>query len=221
MLPGYNEARYEVRDAVLKVMRDLADTNKRTLEAIEAGDTSTLEAAKAPIMDVVERTEKIDNDIVLIFAKYTPEAKDLRELVSYLKMTSSINRIRANISNYMKNMESILTGADSEMLALIRDSLSINRCTVHAFDQTLEMLQCFDDNDMLLDLSARIEVEYSKTDDIYSMLEKSIMQKMGSSVELVEEYFNLLKYIRKNLKIIDRLESISGRIIFARMGGKL
>ncbi|MDD3500763.1 MAG: hypothetical protein PHS85_10430 [Sulfurovum sp.] len=221
MLPGYNEARYEVRHAVLQVMRDLAETNSHALEAIEAGDISVLKEAKMPILDIDERTEKIDNDIVLIFAKYTPEAKDLRELVSYLKMTSSINRIRANISNYITNMEPILAGADKEMLALIMDSLSINRCTVHAFEQALEMLQCFDDNDKLLDLSARIEVEYSKTDDIYALLEKSVMQKMGSSFELIEEYFNLLKYIRKNLKIIDRLESISGRIIFARMGGKL
>ena len=36
-----------------------------------------------------------------------------------------------------------------------------------------------------------------------------------------EDYFNLLKYFRKNLKIIDRLENIAERIIFARMGGKL
>ncbi|MDD2452065.1 MAG: hypothetical protein PHU67_09170 [Sulfurovum sp.] len=221
MLPGYNEARYEVRNAVLQAIRDLAEANNRALEAIETGDIRALKEAGTQILDIVERTERIDNNIVLIFAKYTPEAKDLRELVSYLKMTSSINRIRANISNYITNMETIVATADTEMLALIRDSLSINRCTVNAFDQALEMLQCFDDNDKLLDLSARIEVEYTKTDDIYSLLEKKMMEKIGSSSTAAEEYFNLLKYIRKNLKIIDRLECISGRIIFARIGGKL
>jgi phosphate transport system protein len=44
---------------------------------------------------------------------------------------------------------------------------------------------------------------------------------MGEADGKAEEYFNLLKYIRKNLKIIDRLDSISQRVIFARMGGKL
>ncbi len=34
------------------------------------------------LKDISKETEKIDNDIVLIFAKYTPEARDLRELVS-------------------------------------------------------------------------------------------------------------------------------------------
>lgn len=221
MLPGYHEARHEVRDAVLEVMRDLSMANKDALDAVESEDIDRLEEAREPVMDIIDRTEKIDNDIVIIFAKYTPEAKDLRELVSYLKMTSSINRIRANINNYIKNMQSILAENDAEMNALIKESLSINRCTVHAFDFALKMLECFDDNDKLQELATRIEVEYSKTDDIYSILEKSIMQKMGSSYTVTEEYFNLLKYIRKNLKIIDRLESISGRIIFARMGGKL
>ena len=221
MLPGYNEARHEVRDAVLEVMKDLSDANKHTLEAIEEGDISALEAARKLMEDIGERMEKIDNAIVVIFAKYAPEAKDLRELVSYLKMTSSMSRIRTNISNYSKNMQSMLASNNAEINRFIKDSLCINKCTMHAFELTLEMLQCFDDHDRVQDLATRIEVEYDKTDDIYSMLEKNIMEKMDSSYAMTEEYLNLLKYIRKNLKIIDRLESISGRIIFARIGGKL
>jgi phosphate transport system protein len=38
---------------------------------------------------------------------------------------------------------------------------------------------------------------------------------------LKEEYINLLKYIRKNLKIIDRLEDVSAKLIFARVGGEI
>ena len=221
MLPGYVEARHEVRDSVLEVMTDLSEANKLALQAIEREDANGLEQARRPIKDIDDRTEKIDNDIVLIFARYTPEARDLRELISYLKMTSALNRIKANISNYIKNMHSLISENDPEMNKVIKSSLSINRCTINAFDYILEMLKCFDDNDKIKDLETRIEVEYSKTDDIYSLLEKEIIQKMGSSHMITEEYFNLLKYIRKNLKIIDRLESCSGRIIFARMGGKL
>ena len=221
MLPGYVEARHEVRDAVFDVMTDLSIANKLALQGLESLDINGLEQAKRQIDDIGERTENIDNDIVLIFARYTPEARDLRELISYLKMTTALNRVRANINNYIKNMQSIIAENDTEINKVIKESLSINRCTLNAFDYTLQMLQCFDDNDKLQDLAARIEVEYSKTDDIYSLIEKEIIQKMGSSHTVAEEYFNLLKYIRKNLKIIDRLESCSGRIIFARMGGKL
>lgn len=221
MLPGYVEARHAVRDTILETMKDLSKANKSALQAIETRDLDSLEDAIRPISDIEERTEKIDNDIVLIFAKYTPEARDLRELISYLKMTSSLNRIKANITNYIKNMHMLIVENDQEICKIIKESLSINRCTLNAFDYTLQMLQCFDDNDKIKDLATRIEVEYSKTDDIYTLIEKEVFQKMGSSHTVTEEYFNLLKYIRKNLKIIDRLESISARIIFARIGGKL
>ncbi len=221
MLPGYQEARLAVRADVLSVLEGLATANKEGLEALQAIDAVKLEEERIRLKDISQETEKIDNDIVLIFAKYTPEARDLRELVSYLKITSALNRIRVNINNYLKNMQSMLLEKNEKMMKLIQDSLSINRCTLNAFDYAIEMLQTFDDNDQVKALATKISVEYSKTDDIYSLLEKDIIQQIGSTEELAEEYFNLLKYIRKNLKIIDRLESVSDRVIFARMGGKL
>ena len=221
MLPGYSEARYKVRDSVFKVLEGLALVNKEGLDALTAKDSQQLEVARKGLKDIFKETEKIDNDIVLIFAKYTPEARDLRELVSYLKITSALNRIRANINNYLKNMQSMLNEDNVNIVGLIQDSLTINRCTVSAFEHSLQMFQTFDDNDKIKNLAAKIDVEYSKTDDIYTLLEKEVIQKICGADGLAEEYFNLLKYIRKNLKIIDRLDSVAQRVIFARMGGKL
>lgn len=221
MFPGYQEARHAVRADVLNVLEGLANVNKEGFEALKATDAVKLEEARTRLKDISKETEKIDNDIVLIFAKYTPEARDLRELVSYLKITSALNRIRANINNYLKNMQSMLIEKNENIRQLIQDSLSINRCTLNAFEVAMEMFQTFDDNDKIKALAVKIDVEYSKTDDIYTLLEKEVIQKIGDADGLAEEYFNLLKYIRKNLKIIDRLESIAQRVIFARMGGKL
>ena len=221
MLPGYQNARHAVRADVLNVLEGLARANKEGLEALKATDAVKLEEARSRLKDISGETEKIDNDIVLIFAKYTPEARDLRELVSYLKITSALNRIRANINNYLKNMQSMLTEKNENIMQLIQDSLTINRCTVNAFEYAMEMFQTFDDNDKIKALAVKIDVELSKTDDIYALLEKEVIQQISSADGLAEEYFNLLKYIRKNLKIIDRLDSMAQRVIFARMGGKL
>lgn len=222
MLIGYHDARHTVRDGVLHVLEGLAKANKEGFEALKCNNrVKNLALARKRLKDVSKETEKIDNDIVLIFAKYTPEARDLREMVSYLKITSGLNRIRTNLNNYLKNMQGVIAEDNESMMQLIQDSLSINRCTMNAFDQTIQMLHTFDDNDAVMTLAAKIEVEYSKTDDIYALLEKEVSQKIYSMEGLTEEYFNLLKYIRKNLKIIDRLDSIAQRIIFARMGGKL
>jgi len=221
MLAGYVEARHEVRDSVLEVLQGLATANKAGLEALKEKDASKLEAARKELKEISKTTEKIDNDIVLIFAKYTPEARDLREMVSYLKITSALNRIRANINNYLKNMQSMLLEDNAVIVELIQSSLVINSCTVNAFEYALKMFQTFDDNDKIKNLASKIDVEYSKTDDIYTLLEKEVIQKICGADGLAEEYFNLLKYIRKNLKIIDRLDSMAQRVIFARMGGKL
>ncbi len=221
MLTQYQEARYEVRDQVHEVILALAKANENALTALEASDAQQLENVRKTLKQIYKTTEKIDNDIVMIFARYTPEAKDLREMVSYLKITSAFNRIKTNINNYLKNMQSMLAEEDVNIVQFIKDSLSINRCTINAFNKTIEMFETFDDNDKIKQLAIEIDVEYAKTDDIYALLEKSVVQKMGEADGLAEEYFNLLKYIRKNLKIVDRLDSIAQRIIFARMGGKL
>ncbi len=221
MLTKYEQARHAVRAEVLETIEVLADTNKEGYEALVAGDTVRVAEVRKNLKCVTSCTEKIDNDIVLIFARYTPEARDLREMVSYLKITSALNRIRTNINNYLKNMQGMMAEDDENIVQFIKDSLSINRCTINAFEKTIEMLKTFDDNDKIKQLAIEIDVEYAKTDDIYALLEKSVLQKMGEADGKAEEYFNLLKYIRKNLKIIDRLDSIAQRVIFARMGGKL
>ena len=221
MLPQYHDARHEVRDMVIDMVENLAKTNMMALEAIQNNRVEGLENARKELKDMNHITETIDNDIVLIFAKFTPGAKDLREMVSYLKVTSALNRIDSNINSYLKNMQSVLMEDNREMGEFIHDSLRINQCTVKAFEYTLEMLSTFDDDDKIKKLSSKISVELSKTEDIYSILEKEMVQKMSDANSNVQEYFNLLKYFRKNMKIIDRLESIAQRVIFARMGGKL
>jgi len=221
MLTGYSEARHSVRDSVLEVLKGLSIANMAGLNALKAKDAQALEEARKNLKEISKTTEKIDNDIVLIFAKFTPEARDLREMVSYLKITSAMNRVRGNINNYLKNMQGMLLEDNATIIELIQSSLVINKCTVNAFEYTLAMFETFDDNDKIKNLASKIDVEYSKTDDIYTLLEKEVIQKICGADGLAEEYFNLLKYIRKNLKIIDRLDSIAQRIIFARMGGKL
>jgi phosphate transport system protein len=221
MLPQYHNARHKVRDTVIDLVQNLSETNKLALEAMEKRDAGALEEARKGLKEMASVTEKIDNDVVVIFAKFTPSARDLREMVSYLKITSALNRIRNNVNSYLKNMQTILIEKHEDTQNLIDDSLRINKCTLNAFEYTIEMLNTFEDDDKIKKLASKIAVEYSKTEDIYSILEKDMVQKMNDAEGNAQEYFNLLKYFRKNLKIIDRLDSIAHRVIFARMGGKL
>ncbi len=221
MLPQYHDSRHAVRGTVIDLVENLQNANKLAVDAVKNWNAQELEEARKSIKDFKTITEKVDNDVVVIFAKYTPSARDLRELVSYFKITSALNRIQNNTNSYLKNMQTVIMEDDKDIREFVDDSLRINKCTLDAFQYTLEMLNTFEDDDKIKKLNSKITVEQSKTEDIYSLLEKEIVQKMSDADVNVQEYFNLLKYFRKNLKIVDRLETIAQRVIFARMGGKL
>lgn len=221
MLTKNEQKLAQVRQKTAEVLEDLMISQKLALQAIENCDSKSFEQVKVPLKTINQKVEDIDNLILSIFALYSPEAKDLREMVAFLKITSSLQRIAINERNYMKNMEICNPGAGEEVRRVIKESLSINRCTIKALEYTVEMLHETEDKDKLKDLASKIDVENSKTDDIYSLLEKDALQIMHKEHLVDEEMLNLLKYIRKNAKIIDRLEDISSRLLFARIGGKL
>lgn len=221
MLDKNKEKLEEVRERTVEILEDLTISQKLALQALETCDAKSFEQVKVPLKSIGKKVADIDNLILTIFALYTPEARDLREMVAFLKITSALQRIATNEKNYIKNMAICNPDSDDDIKRIIKESLHINRCTVRALEYTIEMVKETEDMDRLKELNAKIDVEYSKTDDIYAMVEKDVLQVMHNNHVMNDENVNILKYIRKNLKIIDRLEDISARLMFARLGGKL
>ncbi|MEA3433094.1 MAG: PhoU domain-containing protein [Campylobacterota bacterium] len=221
MLDKNEERLADVRARTVEILEDLTISQKLALQALETCDSKNFEKVKIPLKQLSKKADEIDNLILTVCALYSPEARDLREMISFLKITAYLQRIATNEKNYMKNMVICNPESDEEIKRVIKESLSINRCTIKALEYTIEMINETEDMDRIKELDAKIDVEYSKTDDIYSMVEKDVLQMMHKDHQLSEEYINLLKYIRKNLKIIDRLEDIASRVKFARIGGTL
>lgn len=221
MLDKNAEKLVEVRARTVEILEDLTISQKLALQALEKCDSKSFEQVKVPLKEINKKADDIDNLILTVCALYSPEARDLREMIAFLKITSSLQRIATNEKNYMKNMAICNPDSKEEIKRVIKESLAINRCTIKALEYTIEMITETEDKDRIKDLEAKIAVEYSKTDDIYSMIEKDLLQMMHQDHQLNDAYINLMKYIRKNLKIIDRLEDIASRLIFARIGGTL
>lgn len=220
MLSKNEEKLVEVRAKTAEILKNLTISQKLVLQALKKCDGKSFAEVKIPLKFINKDVEEIDNLILTIFALYSPEARDLREMLAFLKITSSLQRIASNEKNYIKNMAICNPHSSEDIKRIIKESLSINRCTINALEYTIELINETEDKDKIKDLCAKIAVEYSKTDDIYTMIEKDVLQMMHQNHELNEEYINLLKYIRKNLKIVDRLEDIVSRLMFSRIGGK-
>jgi len=221
MLSKNEEKLAEVRERTVEILEALTASQKAMLTALDKCDASKFDTVMEPLKSIGKKVTDIDNLIVTIFALYTPEARDLREMVAFLKITSSLQRIATNEKNYIKKMSICTEETDDEIKGIIKESLHINRCTIRALEYAIEMVKETKDMDRLKELNAKIDVEYSKTDDVYAIVEKDVLQVMHNAYTMNDENVNILKYIRKNLKIIDRLEDISDRLIYARMGGKL
>ncbi len=221
MLPQNIEKIKEVRTKTSEVLSDLLRSQKFVLDALEQCDEKSYEQAMEPIKGINKKVEVIDQLVVTVMVRYSPEARDLREMIAFLKIASSLQRLATNEKNYIKNMKICNENTEPEVKKIILESLSINRCTIRAIEYAIDMIEVTDDKEKLREIASRIDVEASKTDDIYTMLEKDVLQRMNQEHMINEDFVNALKYIRKNLKILDRLEDISSKLIFARIGGTL
>jgi len=221
MLPANKRKIQDVRDMTSTVLTKLLESQKLILKAIEECHADSYDASREPIKGISAEIDAIDNSIITVFSLYTPEAKDLREMVAFLKITSTLQRIVTNEKNYIKNMYICNPQTEEEIKAIIIETLAINRCTIKAVEYTIEMINEAEDHDRLRELESKISVEASKTDDIYSLAEKNILQTMTEKHLLKDQNMNLLKYVRKNLKIVERLEDIASWLLFARIGGRL
>ena len=200
MLTKNEEKLSEVRERTVEILEDLTISQKLALQALETCDSKSFEQVKVPLKTIEKKVAAIDNLILTIFALYTPEARDLREMVAFLKITSALQRIATNEKNYIKNMAICNPESDEDIKRIIKESLHINRCTIRALEYTIDMVKETNDRDRLKELNAKIDVEYSKTDDIYAMVEKDVLQVMHNNYSMNEDNVNILKYIRKNLK---------------------
>jgi len=221
MLQANKRKIQDVRDMTSTVLTKLLESQKLILKAIEECHADSYDASREPIKGISAEIDAIDNSIVTVCSLYTPEAKDLREMVAFLKITSTLQRIVTNEKNYIKNMYICNPQTEEEIKAIIIETLAINRCTIKAVEYTIEMINEAEDHDRLRELESKISVEASKTDDIYSLAEKNILQTMTEKHLLKDQNMNLLKYVRKNLKIVERLEDIASWLLFARIGGRL
>jgi phosphate transport system protein len=85
------------------------------------------------------------------------------------------------------------------------------------------LLALFDaeDKNTIEKLHHSILVDSSKSDDIYAIIEKDVLKMIQCDDVAIEDYFNLLKTIRKSQKIIDRAESIATLLVFSKLGGEI
>ncbi|WP_419770797.1 MAG: phosphate signaling complex PhoU family protein [Candidatus Marinarcus sp.] len=219
MLSVYKDKLDSIKQEVTTIGEQVLRANEFALKALEKNDTKLFTDARNELMTIAQTSNKIDNLIVTTLALHSPEAKDLRELVSYLKITNELVRSSDNTKSYIKSIAKTINH-DIELSKINEYALPLHRSAILATKTALEIIQLDNTND-IEDYFHKVIVEETKTDDLYAMIEKNILKMITKNRELSKDYFDMLGSFRRLEKVADRAASIANLLLYAHVGGEI
>ena len=219
MLKPYETKLQSIKEEILNIGVDVIDSLELSLKALKDGNIDDLKNVDITEKKLLIKSNEIDNIIVTTLALYSPEAKDLRQLVSFLKITNELVRTGANTKDFAKQFkksfsEDLNTGTILEYaIPLLKSALLALQTSISIIDET--------NTKHIEEKYHRVIVEESKTDDLYLMIEKNILKLISKNLDLSKEYFDILSALRRLEKIADRAVSIANLLQFAQVGGDI
>ena len=202
-----------IQAQLLNIGYDLVEANRLLLDALRDCDEIKFHNAKAHIRNIENKPNELDADIINFLALYAPEAKNLRELISYLKITNELSRTFTNTKNLIKNFTELCNSVDIN--AIREYSVPMQISTLKALEQSINMIDITncEDRDELDELYREVLIEEHKTNDLYEVVERCL------SVEEFDEngfrkFHQILKALRKSSKIASRATAIATLILY-------
>ena len=219
MLKPYETKLKNIKEEILKIGVDVVEALEVCLKALEEKKIEDLKNVEITEKKLLIKSNEIDNIIVTTLALYSPEAKDLRQLVSFLKITNELVRTGANAKDFAKMFKkSYSEDLNTPMILeyavpFLKSALLSLRTSISIIDET--------NTAHIEEKYHRVIVEESKTDDLYLMIEKNILKLISKNLDLSKEYFDTLSALRRLEKIADRAVSIANLLQFAQVGGDI
>ena len=207
MLTKFENKLNEINEAMISLGEKIVSANEVILEALTNKDYSKFNNAKVSLAGIREEAHTIDMNIVSTLALFAPEARDLKSMVSYLKITNEYIRASSNTRSFLKNFPT-KTDGELHLGKLMPNIILLQNSCVQALKFAVGMIKELDVN-IVKDLCVKVNIEEAKADDIYSIIEKDLFVEMLNAKELSQEYFQTLSLVRKLEKITDRATSIA------------
>ena len=219
MLKPYEDKLKLIKSEVEKLGLDIVEALEVCLKALNERKIENLKNVEVSEKKFLVKSNEIDNLIITTLALYTPEARDLRRMVAFLKITNEMVRTAANTKDFAKMFrrsysEDLNTNTILEYtIPLLKSALLSTKTAISIIDEQ--------EYSKVEEKYQRVIVEESKTDDLYLMIEKNILKLITQKLDLSKEYFDLLSSLRRLEKIADRSVSIASLLQFAKLGGDI
>jgi len=215
MLKTYEKKITLIEDELIELFKHLIKANTISLSGIVDKDISRFKEAKDSVSKIHEACDQIDTNVTTTLALFSPEAKDLRKLVSYLKITSGLTKTASNTKAYNKSIlknfkENSDSFTDTDYLQALQTS------SIEALKHTLNIITS-ENRDTLEDLFEQVCIEVDKTEMVYEALEKELLSTDKISVEAFAQNSSLLKTFRKLDKMTNRVMDIAAALVNAKL----
>jgi phosphate transport system protein len=217
MLPTFRTNLEDIKNKIMNIGESLVDANSIILDALKDCDVDKFAQARDHIKNITAKTDEIDNAIIKVLALYTPEAKDLRQVVAYFKITNELSRACSNTRSFIRGFTDVCD--DLDVTAINEYALPMQSSTVKAIKTTIEMMK-IDDVDEIQEMYEEALIEENKADDLYEMIERRLVEE-AESVNSFEKYHKMLKALRKSEKIAGRAISVANLLVYIKIGGSI
>jgi len=217
MIKNYDVELESVKKEIVEIANGLHRANELILEAIKTCDKNMFNDAKNHIKNITSKTNDIDNNIIKLLALYAPEARDLRQVVAYLKITTELLRASTNTRSFIRGFIDVCK--DVDINTINEYAIPLQNSTAKAIKIMTSMLD-IDCPDELQDCFNEVLIEENKTDDLYELLEKNILNN-SKKTDNFEKVHKILRAFRKSAKIADRTISIANLLVYIKVGGTL
>ncbi len=220
MLPTEKEKLKNIRKDMVSLGQSALKLNEEILEGLEQGNLDKLKNIKlVSKQEWFARIAEIDSQIINVFALYTPEAKDLRQLVAFLKITNEFDRITNSCQSFMRDFPNVLRkNVDKDFI--LEFAIPLQKTCVVSVKNAVALLET-DDKTVAAELYKAVAIEEDENDDLYKIIERNLLKKMNKNIQLSREYQGAMVALRRLEKIADRALSIAFLMQYAVIGGEI
>ena len=219
MLKPYETKLTNVKSEIEQIAVSVIEALELCLKALTDRRIEDLGNVEIKEKRILAKSSEIDNIIVSTLALYSPEAKDLRRLVSFLKITNELVRTAANTKDFAKKFKKSYSN-DLDTAIILEYTIPLLKSALLSLKTATSIIDEHDEK-QIEEKYHKVVVEESKTDDLYLMIEKNILKLIAQKLDLSKEYFDILSSLRRLEKIADRAVSIAKLLQFAQIGGDI
>ena len=219
MLPRYENKLNEIRTQLSSLVASIIKANGETLSAFENNTDELYDSARSHLKNVQVDANKIDSEVIKTLALYGPEGEELRLLVAFLKMTNELDRVGENMKKYNNRIQE-LCRSECDITVMTPSVIQLQKTTLNALQYIHDYLDSMTTSDAE-ELFRKVSVEESKNDDLFSIIEKDLLNLISESHELSADYVKVLSTLRKLERTGDRTVNIAALLLYAQQGGEL